>query len=90
MEKIEELISDFKEKIRYSISKGQYSEATELIDSCAALFYGTNQNYIDDELEDIDGANWNIVIFMSLMAACVRHIQSQSVGRGTKVDCIQN
>lgn len=49
---IVELISDFKEKIRYSISKGQYNEAMELINSCASLLYGTNQYYIDDELEE--------------------------------------
>lgn len=50
--KIEELISDFKEKIGYSISKGQYNEAMELIISCASILYGTNQYYIDDELEE--------------------------------------
>lgn len=41
-------------------------------------------------LEDIDGANWNIVMFMSLLAACVRHRHSLDVGRGKHADCLQN
>ena len=34
-------------------------------------------------LEDIDGANWNIVVFMSIMAMCVRHQDYLTIGSGT-------
>lgn len=30
-------------------------------------------------LEDIDGANWNIVVFMSIMAMCIRHKHNSTV-----------
>lgn len=49
---IAKLITDFKKKIRHSISKERYNDAMELISSCALLLYTTNQYYIDDALED--------------------------------------